>query len=109
MYAFIDVSDYQKVTVSDASLGIDAAVQKYLGDEANYNSSDLKTKEIIIKSITNAVIDSNTFYYITDEDNNLYSVSVKVNKDKLPFVKIGDKLKVTYNEGNVSQIIKIGE
>ena len=109
MYAFIDVADYQKVTVSDASLGIDVAAQKYLGDEANYNSEELKTKEIIIKSITNAVVDSNTYYYITDEDNKLYYVSIKVNKERLPFVKSGDKLKITYNEGNVSQIIKIGE
>ena len=109
MYAFIDVADYQKVTVSDASLGIDAAAQKYLGDEANYNSNELKTKEITIKSITSAVIDSNTYYYLTDEDNNLYSASIKVNKDKFPFIKSGDKLKISYNEGKVSQIIKIGE
>lgn len=109
MYAFIDVADYQKVTVSDASLGIEAAASKYLGDESNYSSGELKTKEIVIKSITNAIIDGNTYYYLTDEDNNLYTVSIKVNKDKLPFVKNGDKIKITYNEGKVSQITKIGE
>lgn len=109
MYAFIDVADYQKVTVSDSSLGIEAAANKYLGDEANYNSEELKNKEITIKSITSAVVDSNTYYYITDEDNKLYYVSIKVNKERLPFVKSGDKLIITYNEGNVSQIIRIGE
>ena len=108
MYAFIDVADYQKVTVSDASLGIDAAAGKYLGDEANYSTGELKTKEIVVKSITNAVIDGNTYYYITGEDNNLYYASIKVNKDKLPFIKNGDKLSITYSDGSVSQIIKIG-
>ena len=35
MYAFVDVADYQKVVVSDASLGIEAAAEKYLGEELN--------------------------------------------------------------------------
>ena len=109
MYAFIDVEDYQKVVVSDSSLGIEAAAQKYLGDEVNFNNKDVKTKDITIKSITSAVVDSNTYYYITDEENKLYYVSIKVNKEMLPFVKSGDKLKITYNEGKVSQIIKVGE
>jgi hypothetical protein len=108
MYAFIDVADYQKVVVSDASLGIIAAAEKYLG-EGFVNSSDLIKEIIEIKSITNAIIDGNTYYYIVDTNNNLYYVSIKVNKEKLPFIKVGDKLEISYKKGSVSQIMKIGE
>ncbi len=107
MYAFIDVSDYQKVTVSDASLGIEAAAQKFLGDSVIINGSDKKEKTITIKRITDAIIDGNTFYYLVDNDNNMYSVSIKANRNLLPFLKAEDKIKVIYNEGTINQIVKI--
>ena len=109
MYAFIDVADYQKVVVNDASLGIIAAAEKYLGENVLVNNDSINKKEIIIKSISTAIIDGNTYYYITDNDNNLYYVSIKVNKEFLPFMHVGDKLTISYNSGKVSQIIKIGE
>ncbi len=107
MYAFIDVADYQKVVVSDASLGIEAAKEKYLSENNSVDESNLKTKEITIKKITNAVIDSNTMYYITDTDNNLYYVDIKVNKYLLPFLSINDKINISYSEGEISQIRSI--
>ncbi len=106
MYAFIDVVDYQKVVVSDASLGIEAAKEKYLGDSVIV-SDKAKTKDIKIKYISSAVIDNNSYYYIKDEDDNSYSVSIKVAKNILPFVKVGDKLTITYNEGTINQITNI--
>ena len=107
MYAFIDVTDYQKVVVSDASLGIEAAAEKYLGDEFNNINGEIKEKEISIKNITNAVIDGNTYYYIVDIENNLYSASIKVNKNILPFLENDSKINISYIEGNVSQITKL--
>ena len=107
MYAFIDVADYQKVVVSDASLGIEAAAEKYLGDEINNITGNIKEKDIIIQSITNAVIDGNTYYYIIDTDGNLYSASIKVNKNILPFLKNEEKVTISYTEKTVSQITKI--
>ncbi len=104
MYAFIDVADYQKVVVSDASLGIEAAKEKYLSENNVVDDSTLKTKEITIKKITNAVIDSNTIYYITDTDNNLYYVDIKVNRYLLPFLEKEDKVNISYIEGDISQI-----
>jgi len=103
MYALIDVADYQKVVVSDSSLGIEAAAEKYLGDET-ITKGVVNKKEIIVKNITNAVIDGNTYYYIIDEDNHLYYTSIKTNKSILPFIKNGDKLNISYNESTVSQI-----
>ncbi len=106
MYAFIDVEDYQKVVVSDASLGIEVAAEKYLGDSITISNEVLK-KEIVIKNITSAVIEGNTSYYITDSNNNLYIASIKVNKNLLPFLAKESKVNISYNEGEISQIISI--
>jgi len=107
MYAFIDVADYQKVVVNDASLGIEAAAEKYLGEEININSSETINKTIEIKSISHAVIEGNSYYYIVSKENELYSASIKVNKNILPFLKNGDIIKINYNEGFVSSIISL--
>lgn len=109
MYAFIDVADYQKVVVSDASLGIEVAAEKYLGEELNISDKKIIKRTLEIKNISSAVIDGNTYYYIVSKDNELFSASIKVNKNVLPFLKSGDKIKVTYNEGIVSTIISIDE
>lgn len=109
MYAFIDVEDYQRVVVSDASLGIKVAAEKYLGDNTKINTEKILEKEIIISNITSAIIDGNTSYYIIDNDNNLYTVSIKVNKNLLPFLIKGDKVKISYNEGDISQIVSISK
>ena len=106
MYAFIDVEDYQKVVVSDASLGIEIAAEKYLGDSISTSNEILK-KEIVIKDITSAVIEGNTSYYITDTNNNLYIASIKINKNLLPFLTKESKVNISYNEGEISQIIGI--
>ena len=64
-------------------------------------------KKITIKSISSAVIDGNTNYYIVDTDENMYYSSIKTSKNLLPFLKSGDSISISYNEGSVSQIIKI--
>ena len=51
--------------------------------------------------LSNAVIDSNTYYYIVDESDKLYSASIKVNKEKLPFVKNGDKIMMNLLTGEI--------
>ncbi|MBQ6841114.1 MAG: CvpA family protein [Bacilli bacterium] len=108
MYAFVDVADYQKVVVNDASLGIDAAAKKYLGESTSeYDANNLKEKTITIKEVTNAVIDGNTYYYFTDTEGNLYSASIKVDKNILPFMKSGQKYKVTYSESEVNILASI--
>lgn len=108
MYAFVDVADYQKVVASDSSLGIEAAANKYLNETIdNTSSSKTLEKEITISSITTAVIDGNTYYYIVDTDNNRYQASVKINKNILPFLKKNDKIKIGYVEGKINQIIRI--
>lgn len=106
MYALVDVADYQKVTVTNASLGIEKAITNYLGEE-NYTSEKQISKEITIADIKEVVIDSNTYYYFKDIEGNKYRAKITVNKDKLPFINVGDNLNITYEEKEVSEITKI--
>lgn len=109
MYGFVDVSDYQKVVVSDASKGIENAAKNYLNNVSfDINSNLLVEKSIVIKSINTANIEGNTYYYFTTDDNKKYYVSINVDSKNLPFVKVGDTLNVKlYNESDVTEIIEI--
>jgi hypothetical protein len=108
MYAFVDVTDYQKVVVTDSTLGIDVAANNYLNN-ANLGSEVANnSKEIIVKAISTAIIDGNTYYYIIDNDNQKYKVSIKINSSLLPFINVGDKIEVSYNKvSDVIDIVKI--
>lgn len=107
MYAFVDVVDYQKVVVTDSSKGIKKAAEAYLGEasEDEVGGSSL-SKEITVKDISTAMIDGNTYYYFKDADNQKYRVSIKVDKNKLPFLNSGDKLKIKYDNERDVIIIK---
>ena len=109
MYAFVDVEDYQKVVTTEASLGIEEAARRYLNEVSFDNSNaNIITKEITINSIISAIIDGNTYYYITDTDNNRYSLSIKVNTSLIPFLSDDDKVEIKYRENNnINEIIDI--
>lgn len=97
MYGFVDVRDYQKVVVTDSSKGIENAKNNYLKvmkEEAK--DEELVIEEINVKSITNATIDGNTYYYI-ETDNKKYKIAIYLS-DKLPFLKPNDKIKIGYYE-----------
>lgn len=110
MYAFVDVEDYQKVVVTDASQGIEKAAKNYLNNvniDSNKNIDSLKTKMITISKIKEVVIDGTTNYYITDTLGQKYKVSVKVNKNKIPFLEIGEEINIEYS--NDSDVIEIND
>ena len=109
MYGFIDVNDYQKVVVTDSSKGIQVAANNYLNNVSfEVDDSLLIDKDIVIKSINTANIEGNTYYYFIDMNNNKYYVSINVDSKKLPFVKVGDTLRIkVYNESDVTEIIEI--
>ncbi len=109
MYAFIDVQDYQNVVVTDYKEGIEKAAQNYLANKTN-DKSDKETveKNIKIHNLKTVTIDGNTYYYFQDDDNNKYSVSIKINKNILPFLKNDDEVKVVYHyQSEVINIDKI--
>lgn len=104
MYGLVDVADYQKVVVGDVSLGIEDLVRKYLKNET-INDKNLTFKDITIKSISSAVIDNNTHYFIVDTNNKKYSVSIQVDKNKLPFLRVNDTINIGYlKEDNITEI-----
>jgi len=108
MYGFIDVKDYQKVVVTDASDGIERAAENYLkSTPEDIKEDELKKVNIVIKNINTSVKSGNTYYYITDTNNKKYKVSIAVS-DKLPFVSIGDELTIGYyNEKDIIEIKKL--
>lgn len=105
MYGFIDVKDYQKVVVTDASKGIEAAKDNYLAAlKKEAKDDELTIKEIKVDSISSAIINGYTNYYVTSSSNK-FKISITLS-DKLPFIKVGDTLKVGYYE-NDDEIIEV--
>lgn len=98
MYSFVDVVDYQKVVVTDSSLGIREASRNYLSKMGfdGVNLDKLIIKKIKIKSINSYSIDGNSIFFIVDEEGNKYSVNINVNSDVLPFLSVGDSVSVGY-------------
>lgn len=107
MYAFVDVENYQKVVVTDVSKGIKEAANNYLSSLDDISSDNLITKEIIIKNINLVNIDGNTYFYIEDENGQKYRASIKISEIKLPFVKVDENLKISYQVE--SDLIEIKE
>lgn len=109
MYGFVDVADYQKVVVSDASKGIEAAAQNYLNSYAEEISDDILKKETIeVKKVTSATKDGDTYYYLVDTNNKKYVLSIELG-DELAFLNVGDKLTVGFYEttDEIIEVIKL--
>ncbi len=104
MYALVDYTDYQIVSVTDSSLGIQHAVDTYLGD--SFISTGILENQIDILNITTAVLDGNTFYYFKTS-NGIYKANLKINETVLPFIMVGDVINIKYQEGSVNEIIEI--
>ena len=108
MYAFVDVVDYQKVVVTDASRGIDVAAENYLnqlGDEI-VSTTGIE-KDIIIQDLREVLIDGNSYYYFKDNAGQKYKVSIKANKNLLPFINNGDHVLIRYYKEE--EIISVSE
>lgn len=107
MYAFVDVQNYQKVVVNDANEGILKARDNYLKNSGIENNNSLLESEMVIKNIYTVMIDGNTYYYFVDTLDKRYRVSIKINDKVLPFIKVGDKVKVKYSE--LTELLEISE
>ena len=110
MYAFVDVVDYQKVVVTNASEGIEKAAENYLGGKLNdveIKDEDLEFVDITIASITMATLEGNSYYYIQDEVGNRYKVSLVVS-DELPFLEVGDVITAGYiTKTDVTELLNL--
>ena len=73
-----------------------------------HDETNIKVKEIQIDSINQVMIDGTSYYYIIDKEGKKYSVSIKINKNLIPFLKNEDKVTISYNkEKEVTEIIKL--
>lgn len=110
MYSFVDVVDYQKVVVSDSSLGIREASRNYLS-RMGFNDTNLDKlimKEITIDSIKSFNVSGNSVFYIVDDKEKKYSVNIDVNSDKLPFLNAGDTITVGFaKEEDVTKVLEV--
>lgn len=111
MYAFVDVQNYQKVSVTDASYGIKEAAKNYLQmlGISDYKTDDILEKDITIKEIHTVVVDGTTSYYILTEEEGKYAVVATVDLSVTPFMKAGDTIHCGYyvNEDGLNTIVEI--
>ena len=110
MYAFVDVQDYQKVTVTESSKGIEAAAREYLREYANLDMIDLtkeETKTIVVQSLNYLVIDGTTYAYFEDEVGDWYRASVKVS-DGFAFIQNGDQITINFvSVHNINEVTQL--
>lgn len=103
-YSFVSVADYQIVGVGDTIEGAANEYKRLLGSlspnkPSNENKEEqIKTevKSIKVAGISSAVVSGNSVYYIKAEDGTIYTALISVS-DNLPFVAVGDELKITIN------------
>lgn len=106
MYAFVDATDYQKVVVTDSSLGINVAAENYLKKiTSTYETGTKKETQITIAWIDKAYISGETYYFIEDIAGQKYKINIKTNENKVPFLKQGDTVNIKYT--TQSDIISI--
>ncbi|MBR0137530.1 MAG: CvpA family protein [Erysipelotrichaceae bacterium] len=113
MYAFVDVVNYQKVSVSDAAEGIVKASNNYLklfDGETIIDDDQYRSAQITIKRVSTVVDDGNTFYYLLDTDGNKYVLPASVDYSVAPFVAEGESYIIRYyNDGTINRITEITE
>ncbi len=108
MYGFVDVQNYQNVTVTSANEGIEQAANNYLsGRKETVDKSKNISSDITVKSISIANLEGESIYYIMDSSSKKYKAPLSSGEAVLPFVKNGDVLTVTYYEGEtINTVVK---
>ena len=55
------------------------------------------------------IIVSGVIYYVESTNNKKYRMSIKVDEERIPFLKVGDEITVFHNDGeNIKEITKLG-
>ena len=97
MYAFVDVEQYQVVgtgnTVDEARASY---ISKLKNEDVELPPAETKDASGTIDSISAVVIDGNTYYYfMLSGKSDIFAASISVSS-RLPFLKPGDYVSVTY-------------
>ena len=97
MYAFVSVSNYQIVGISDTLSGAMDDYKRLLvangiTDPSTGTPSDGEEYTIILDGVSSAVVNGNTVYYLRSEGR-IFTASISVSP-LLPFIKEGDRIVV---------------
>lgn len=109
-FAYINVERYQEVAIGST---ISEAYNEYLkmtAEEADLtaDSSAIKTEKQIVRSVSSAVKDGNTYYFIQLENSDkIFTASIQLS-DILAVIKEGDTISVKYIESD-EQFVDINE
>lgn len=98
-FAFVSVSDYQIVGVADTIEGAEREYMRLLGVDTNKpDIEDAHTATIagMVKNIASVVTEGNTRYYIEMYDSDYVYIASLDASIKLPFIKTGDSISITY-------------
>lgn len=110
-YAFIDAKNYQRVSIGNS---VQQAMVNHLSNTISSSNTEqinenkeMITKSGIINDIKEVVINGNTHYYfMIDESNDIFVTNISLS-EKLPFVKIGQKIDFIYTDGSAKEVIQI--
>lgn len=97
-FAYINVERYQEVAIGST---INEAYNQYLklvgsNADASMDESALKTETQLVKAVSSAVKDGNTYYYVQLENSDkIFTASIQLN-DILAVIKPGDTVSVKY-------------
>ena len=109
-FAFINVERYQEVAIGST---INEAYSQYLemsADDAqiSVDTEDLRTLEAVVTSVSTAVIEGNTHYYIQVENSDhIFTASIQTD-NILAVIKAGDTISIKYIDSD-SQFIELNE
>ncbi|MBC2727140.1 hypothetical protein [Desulfosporosinus sp.] len=112
LYALVDAADYQKVVIG---VTVEETVSEFTNKgiaKTEKEEYDLKEQFELTAKITdiqNLVIEGNTYYYILLEgQEDIFTANIS-KSERLPFLKIGDVIRVKYIEdkAKVNNIVKI--
>lgn len=109
-FAMIDIQRYQNVAVGDTVADTQKAYESLLAtngvatEDAGGNT-DVKTVKGTIRSMNQAVIEGNTHFYVTleDEDGNIFDFALPGLLDIVGY-KVGDVINFTYVESSGSSV-----
>ena len=109
MYAMIDCEDYQQVVTVDKDKGLDYLKSQYISSMNIVDLDSVEEKTITVTQVSYVNISGDTYVYIKDNENNIYKAKITVNETILPFLTIGDVVKVKYTTGELNSVMEISK
>lgn len=98
-FAYVNVRDYTKVGIGDTMVDAQVSYNQSINISVDYET-------LTVSDVREVIIDGNSVFYVkfAEKGDEVFKANIKLN-DKLPFVKIGDTVKVRISENIISEIV----